>query len=65
MHEDFGTRWGHAYYVSGPQAQNPGVCWGFVEATTGIEPVDRSNRSLEPNIDLLLLLLMIRHRWGP
>jgi len=34
-----------------------------VKATTGIEPVDRSNRTVEPNIDVLLLLLMIKRRW--
>jgi hypothetical protein len=33
-----------------------------IKATTGIEQVDRSNRSLEPNIDVLLLLLMIKRR---
>lgn len=33
------------------------------EATTGIEPVDRSNRTVEPNIDVLLLLLMLKRRW--
>jgi hypothetical protein len=32
---------------------------------TGTEPVDRSNSSTEPNLESLLLLLLILHRRKP
>jgi hypothetical protein len=60
--------WGHAWDTLTirkwrPVAKSQRLPVVLCKATTGIEPVDRSNRSVEPNIDLLLLLLMIKRHW--
>jgi hypothetical protein len=47
-----------------PASLSAGSLQTGLEATTGVEPADQSNTSVEPRIDVLLFILMLKRRCG-